>query len=75
VGIGLDPSGRIVEGPELILADGGDDRTQKALFDAGRRALLRAANSGEFARLPLEKYDLWKIIHVTFTPEEIGFSS
>jgi hypothetical protein len=75
IGIGLDPSGSIVEGPELLDAQGGDDATRRALFQAGVRALRRAAYQGEFSRLPIEKYDAWKRIHVTFTPEDIGFPS
>lgn len=74
--IGLDPSGRIVRGPAQIAVTGGDPRAQQALFQAGRRALLRAQGAGEFARLPIEKYDAWKLIHVTFFPDEsIGFQS
>ena len=45
------------------------------LFRAGRRALLKAQSFGEFKKLPPAKYNGWKLIHVTFTPEEIGFSS
>ncbi|MBK0399348.1 hypothetical protein H0I76_09115 [Limibaculum sp. M0105] len=73
--IGLDATGRITSGPELLRAQGGDDATQSALYQAGRRALLRAMNAGEFGKLPADKYEVWRLIHVTFTPEEIGFSS
>jgi hypothetical protein len=45
------------------------------LFRAGRRALIRAQNAGVFAKLPAEKYEAWRRIHVTFTPEDIGFQS
>ena len=61
--------------PELLKASGGDAGARDALFQAGRRALHKARNAGEFGKLPPEKYDGWKLIHVTFTPEEIGFSS
>jgi hypothetical protein len=61
--------------PELLRASGGNGAAQHALFQAGRRALLKALSAGEFKKLPLAKYDGWKLIHVTFTPEEIGFSS
>lgn len=73
--IRLDKRGKIVEGPEQIRAQGGDSGAQSALFQAGRRALIRAQGAGEFAKLPPEKYEGWKLIYVTFTPEEIGFSS
>ena len=59
----------------MIDAGGGDQATQQVLFRSGRRALLRAEAAGEFKKLPPEKYDGWKLIHVTFTPEEIGFST
>ncbi len=75
IGIGLDPSGRIVEGPELLRATGTNPGAQQALSLAAQRALRRAASAGEFARLPIQKYDAWKVIHVTFTPAEIGFAS
>lgn len=73
--IGLDPSGRIVEGPDLRDARGGTQATQSDLFRRGRRALLRAQNARVFAKLPLEKYEAWKRILVTFTPTGPGFSS
>jgi hypothetical protein len=75
IGIRMGQDARIIGTPELIRASGGDPATQDVLFAAGRRALFKAQNAGEFNKLPLEKYDGWKLIHVTFTPEEIGFSS
>jgi hypothetical protein len=75
IAIGLAPDAQIVEGPELLRASGGDDGAQNALWQAGRRALLKAEAAGEFAKLPRDKYEGWRLIHVTFTPEEIGFSS
>jgi len=75
VSIRLNEAADIVEGPELINASGGNQGAQNALFQAGRRALLKAQSAGVFRKLPPEKYEGWKLIHVTFTPEEIGFSS
>lgn len=75
IGIRLGRDARIIGQPELIRASGGDAATQDVLFAAGRRALFKAQNAGEFRKLPAAKYDGWKLIHVTFTPEEIGFSS
>lgn len=75
VAIALNEQGKIIEGPEQIRASGGDQGAQSALFQAGRRALMKAQAAGEFAKLPPEKYQGWKLIYVTFTPEEIGFSS
>jgi hypothetical protein len=75
IGIELDQTGKIVGQPQKIRASGGDASTQNVLYESGRRALYRAASAGEFAKLPAAKYEAWRVIHVTFTPEEIGFSS
>ena len=73
--IRLGRDARIIGGAKLLRASGGNGAIQDALFQAGRRALRKAENAGEFNKLPPAKYDGWKLIHVTFTPEEIGFSS
>ena len=73
--IRLGQNAKIIGKPELLRASGGDEATRQVLFRAGRRALLKAQSFGEFKKLPPAKYDGWKLIHVTFTPEEIGFSS
>jgi hypothetical protein len=75
IGIKLGQDAKIIGKPKLLRASGGDKTTQDVLFQAGRRALLKAQNAGEFKKLPPAKYDGWKLIHVTFTPEKIGFSS
>lgn len=75
VEIQLGQDAKIIGQPQLLRASGGDAATQEALFRAGNRALRRAENAGEFNRLPRDKYESWQIIHVTFTPEEIGFQS
>ncbi|HSF93553.1 MAG TPA: hypothetical protein VLA52_00890 [Thermohalobaculum sp.] len=76
LGIELSQDGRIIRGPELLHASGGDEGSRQALFMAGTRALKKAAVFGEFAKLPPAKYEGWRLIHVTFTPEEeIGFST
>lgn len=68
--IRLSPAGEIVAGPELLRASGGDEVSRNALFKAGQRALFKAQNAGEFARLPADKFEAWELIHVTFTPDE-----
>jgi hypothetical protein len=73
--IRLGQNAKIIGKPELLRASGGDEATRQVLFRAGRRALLKAQSFGEFKKLPPAKYNGWKLIHVTFTPEEIGFSS
>lgn len=73
--IQLDQSGRMTGSPRQIGAQGGDAGAQRALFQAGRRALIQAETAGVFGKLPAAKYEGWRLIHVTFTPEEIGFST
>ncbi len=75
VEIQLGENAKIIGQPQLLRASGGDPATQDALFRAGNRALRRAENAGEFTKLPRDKYASWQVIHVTFTPEEIGFQS
>ncbi|MEM9045721.1 MAG: hypothetical protein AAGC81_13610 [Pseudomonadota bacterium] len=75
IAIEVDRTGRIIGKPTLLEAEGGTDQAQRTLFDAGRRALIKAQNAGEFAKLPVDKYSAWKLIHVRFTPTAIGFSS
>ncbi|MEL6336504.1 MAG: hypothetical protein AAFQ88_07625 [Pseudomonadota bacterium] len=78
VSIRLDRSGKIVEGPEMVRAQGGNPAVQRALFQSARRALLMAQRAGVFGRLPAQKYEAWRWMHVTFTPETnatgVGFS-
>ena len=66
---------RFTAKPKLLRDSGGTQAARDALFQAGRRALLKAQIAGEFKKLPPAKYDGWKLIHVTFTPQEIGFST
>jgi hypothetical protein len=73
--IHLSRDAKVIGKAKRLRASGGNKAMQTALFNAGRRALLKAQNAGEFKKLPLAKYDGWKLIYVTFTPEEIGFSS
>jgi len=73
--IRLGRDARIIGQPELLKASGGNEATQQVLFRAGSRALRRAQTAGAFKKLPAAKYDGWKLIHVTFTPQEIGFST
>ncbi len=75
IAVRLDKTGKISGKPELLRAQGADKSAQNALFQAGRRALLRAQAAGEFSKLPPDKHQAWKLIHVTFTPENIGFAS
>ncbi|MBY8974878.1 hypothetical protein KHP62_03595 [Rhodobacteraceae bacterium NNCM2] len=73
--IQVDKQGKIQGKPKLLSAEGGTKTAQDALFRAGVRALSKAQNAGEFSKLPADKYDAWKLIHVRFTPDAIGFAS
>ncbi|MGD1924771.1 MAG: hypothetical protein ACFB03_11390 [Paracoccaceae bacterium] len=75
VRVKLDKQGKIVGKPTLRQAAGGTDASQRALFNAGRRAISRAASAGEFRRLPADKYDRWKVLNFRFSTDKIGFSS
>jgi len=75
IAIELSRDGRIIDGPTEIESRGKRPAIRKALYQAGRRALIKAAIRGEFEVLPREKYDAWKRMHVTFTPLDIGFAS
>lgn len=74
--IELTREGNLIGDPQELSAQGTPEGARRALSRSGRNALIRAANEGrEFSKLPPEKYEGWRVIHVTFTPEEIGFSS
>ncbi|HUF55951.1 MAG TPA: hypothetical protein VMM55_05250 [Thermohalobaculum sp.] len=65
----LNEQGRIVDGPDELRASGGNPATQQALLREGRKALIYAANGGEFAKLPRDKHAAWEVLHVTFTTD------
>ncbi|MBT8455807.1 MAG: hypothetical protein HKO95_17275 [Rhodobacteraceae bacterium] len=58
-----------VQGGQIrrVSATGGDEAAQRAAFDAARRAILRCQRSG--FPLPVDKYDHWREIEMTFNPE------
>ncbi|MEO1492887.1 MAG: hypothetical protein AAFV19_12105 [Pseudomonadota bacterium] len=68
----LNQDGTIDGKPVQRRAKGGTAASQRAVFQAGRRALIKAANAGEFRRLPANKYNRWKVIDVVFTATNIG---
>ena len=53
----------------LIEATGGDTAAASQSFEAGRRAILRCGRTG--FDLPVEKYDFWRDIEMTFNPNEM----
>ena len=70
--IKLNQDGTINGKPEKRSAKGGSSGSQNALFQAGRRALIRAAAAGEFRRLPPEKYPRWKVLNFRFSVDSVG---
>jgi hypothetical protein len=71
VGFSLDQSGRVEGDVRQISAVGGDSATQRAAFDAARRAVLRCGARG--FPLPPEKFGQWRDIEMTFNPEGMQF--
>ncbi len=70
VGLSLDRDGKVVNGSlRQLSATGGTDAAARAAFDAARRAILRCQKSGY--NLPIEKYDHWRDIEMTFNPENM----
>ena len=68
----LKADGTIQGKPEKRSAQGGSGASQNALFQAGRRALIQAASSGEFKRLPKDKYPRWKTLNFRFSIDGVG---
>ena len=53
----------------MLSASGGGDAAAKQAFEAARRAIIRCGNDG--FDLPVEKYDHWRDIEMTFNPENM----
>ena len=71
VGFSLDQTGRVEGDVRQVSASGGDPATQRAAFDAARRAILRCGARG--FPLPPEKYDQWREVEMTFNPQGMQF--
>lgn len=62
----LDQNGRITRGPSLVSNSPGEDAAIRTAFEAARRAILRCnAEAGGFD-LPIEKYNQWREVEITF---------
>ncbi len=46
--------------------EGGSEASAKQAYEAARRAIIRCGATGY--KLPIEKYEQWKIINITFNP-------
>lgn len=69
VGFSLNREGK-VEGPVTQLSsEGGDPKAVETAFQSARRAILRCQKGGY--KLPIEKYDHWRDIEITFNPEKM----
>jgi len=53
----------------LLESRGGSDAAAMQAFESARRAVIRCGASGY--DLPVESYDHWRIIEITFNPEEM----
>jgi len=70
VGVQMAESGKPEIGTiRMISASGGGDAAAKQAFEAARRAIIRCGNDG--FDLPVEKYDHWRDIEMTFNPENM----
>ncbi|PSL19970.1 cell division and transport-associated protein TolA [Shimia abyssi] len=67
VGFSLDRDGRVQGDIRLINAEGGDEAAARTAFQSARRAVLRCQKTGY--ELPVEKYDHWRDIEITFNPD------
>lgn len=68
VGVSLDRDGTVADGSlRLLDGSGGSDSAVQTAFQVARRAILRCGASG--FDLPVEKYDQWRNIEMTFNPE------
>ena len=68
IGFSLDRQGKVKGGSlKFIGSTGGEQAAANAAFEAARRAIIRCGIKGY--DLPLEKYDRWKDIEMTFNPE------
>ena len=68
VSFSLGRDGKVVANDiRQVSATGGNPAAQRAAFDAARRAILRCQKGGY--PLPVEKYEHWRDIEMTFNPE------
>ena len=49
--------------------EGGNAAGAKQAYETARRAIVRCGASGY--NLPIEKYEQWKIVNITFNPENM----
>ncbi|MFK0162036.1 cell envelope integrity protein TolA [Rhizobium sp. NPDC090279] len=64
----LDRTGKIIGEPKVTMT-GGPENTQKAVAASALRAVLRSA---PFKNLPMDKYDVWKEVAISFNSDDFG---
>ncbi|WP_372887764.1 energy transducer TonB [Shimia sp.] len=69
VGFALDREGRVSGPVRLLSSENGSGQVVETAFQAARRAILRCQRGGY--KLPIEKYDHWREIEITFNPEKM----
>ncbi|MEQ8343147.1 MAG: cell envelope biogenesis protein TolA [Marinovum algicola] len=71
VSMEMEQSGRVITSSiRLTGSEGGDARATEVAFQAARRAIIRCQKDGY--ELPVDKYDQWRQIEMTFNPEKVS---
>ncbi len=72
VAVEMEQSGRPITGSIRLVSSSGSSATgERQAFEAARRAIIRCGTSG--FGLPVEKFDQWREIEMTFNPEGMQF--
>ncbi|MEL7151160.1 MAG: energy transducer TonB [Pseudomonadota bacterium] len=72
VAVEMEQNGRPITGSiRLVSSSGGSATGERQAFEAARRAIIRCGTQG--FGLPVEKYDQWREIEMTFNPEGMQF--
>ena len=67
----LDRNGKVQGNVSKVTASGGSGAAQEAAFQSARRAIFRCGARGY--DLPVDKYDHWKEVEITFDPSGMRF--
>lgn len=72
VAVEMEQNGRPITGSiRLVSSSGGSATGERQAFEAARRAIIRCGANG--FGLPVEKFDQWREIEMTFNPEGMQF--
>jgi hypothetical protein len=61
--------GRVAGNVQLLTHNAGSAEAASSAFEAARRAILRCQGDG--FPLPAEKYEQWRLVEMTFNPEQM----